>query len=190
MPMDPRVELRRDPGPDLADVGEETALVERIRAEIRSDGPMPFARFMELALYDPEHGYYRNAQARPGRAGDFVTAPELHPIFGETLAAALVDIWERLDRPDPFVVREHGAGEGALAVPLLSTLATSALDGVIRYDPVEVDPRRSDALRRRLAEAGLDGALVASPATSPFAGVVAGQRGARCPAGPSRPSTW
>ena len=47
---------------------------------------MPFARFMELALYDPDGGYYRSAEARPGRAGDFLTAPELHPIFGATLA--------------------------------------------------------------------------------------------------------
>ena len=43
---------------------------------------MPFARFMDLALYDPAGGYYRSAEPRPGRAGDFITAPELHPIFG------------------------------------------------------------------------------------------------------------
>ncbi len=105
--------VRRTPPTDLADVGEDAALVARIRDEIRTTGPMPFARFMELALYDPEGGYYRAAEARPGRAGDFVTAPELHPIFGATLATGLREIWDRLGRPDPFVVREHGAGDGS-----------------------------------------------------------------------------
>ncbi len=80
--MDPRAELRREPPADLSDVGSDEALVDRIRDEIRRTGPMPFARFMELALYDPEGGYYRGPAARPGRAGDFLTAPELHPIFG------------------------------------------------------------------------------------------------------------
>ena len=59
---------------------------EAIRDEIRRDGPMTFARFMEMALYDPARGYYRSPDARPGRAGDFLTAPEAHPIFGWTIA--------------------------------------------------------------------------------------------------------
>ena len=66
--------LRRDPGPDLEAVGEDEALVASIHAEIEHDGPMTFARFMELALYDPERGYYRSGADRPGRAGDFLTA--------------------------------------------------------------------------------------------------------------------
>jgi hypothetical protein len=50
--MEPTLERRADPRPSLDDVGEDEALLERIRDEIRRDGPMPFARFMELALYD------------------------------------------------------------------------------------------------------------------------------------------
>ena len=82
---DLRPELRRDAPTDLADVGED-ADARSTGSATRSgaDGPMPFARFMELALYDPDGGYYRSAEARPGRGGDFLTAPELHPIFGET----------------------------------------------------------------------------------------------------------
>ena len=79
--------LRRDPPPDLDAVGEDEALVARIHAEIERDGPITFARFMDLALYDPDGGYYRAAAARPGRDGDFLTAPEAHPIFGAALAA-------------------------------------------------------------------------------------------------------
>src|SRR5688572_21523780 len=93
--------LRREAPRDLSDVGDDEALLDRIRDEIRATGPMTFARFMELALYG-EGGYYRAAAARPGRDGDFLTAPELHPIFGRTLAQAIEEIWRRLGEPAPF----------------------------------------------------------------------------------------
>ena len=128
---------------------------------------MPFARFMALALYDPDGGYYRSADARPGRGGDFLTAPELHPIFGELVAVAVEDVWATLGRPDPFVVVEHGAGEGALALPMLRRLPAT-----VRYHAVDVDERRVAMLRERLAEAGLaDRYLDALPA-APLDGVV------------------
>lgn len=128
---------------------------------------MPFARFMELALYDPAGGYYRADAARPGRGGDFLTAPELHPIFGELLARAVAQAWERLGRPEPFVVVEHGAGEGALAVSLMGALPAS-----IRYRPVDVDERRLDRLREGLATAGLVDRLDGASTAAPFDGVV------------------
>ena len=62
------------------------ALVKELRAEIAANGPITLARFMEVALYDPDHGYYRTATRRPGREGDFLTAPETHPFFGFALA--------------------------------------------------------------------------------------------------------
>jgi SAM-dependent MidA family methyltransferase len=161
-----RPEIRREAAVDLSDVGEDAALAARIRDEIRARGPMPFARYMELALYDPAGGYYRSDAARPGRGGDFLTAPELHPIFGEVLAHAVEDAWDRLGRTEPFVVVEHGAGEGALAVPLLDALSPS-----IRYRPVEVDERRLARLRARLAEAGLAERLDDASAGAPFDGV-------------------
>ena len=88
--MDPVFGVRRDPPLDLDAVGEDEALAARIRAEIERGGPMPFARFMDLALYDPAGGYYRATEARPGRAGDFLTAPEIHPVFGWALAGLIV----------------------------------------------------------------------------------------------------
>ncbi len=169
---DLRPELRREAPTDLSDVGEDSALVERICSEIRRGGPMPFARFMELALYDPDGGYYRSRDARPGRGGDFLTAPELHPIFGEMLAHAVEQAWERLERPDPFVVVEHGAGEGALATSLLDTVRDTPLAGSIRYRPVEVDEGRMRALRDRLETAGLADRLEGGPSDAPFDGVV------------------
>jgi SAM-dependent MidA family methyltransferase len=162
----PRPGIRRDPPTDLSDIREHPGLAARIRDEIGRSGPMPFARFMELALYDPDGGYYRAADARPGRGGDFLTAPELHPIFGEMVGRAVVDAWEALGRPVPFVVREHGAGAGALALAMLPGLPPD-----IAYDPVEIDPRRDASLRARLADAGLDGRL-AAPHPGPFDGLI------------------
>lgn len=154
--MDLTPGLRRMPSVDLDEVGEDEALAARIRAQIESTGPMTFARFMDLALYDPDGGYYRGVESRPGRSGDFLTAPEAHPIFGHALARQLTEIWERLGRPARFVVREHGAGVGTLAEAVLDGLrrSGSGLIEAIRYVPIEIDPRRVEAFHARLAAAG------------------------------------
>jgi SAM-dependent MidA family methyltransferase len=159
--MDPIVGWRRVPAPDLDAIGSDAILVQRLRDEIAHGGAITFARFMEVALYDPDHGYYRGVDARPGRAGDFLTAPEAHPIFGHAVARQLDDAWGRLGRPDRFVVREFGAGGGALAAAMLAGLRVdgSGLAEAIRYRPVEVDRRRLSALHDRLASGGLVGAL-------------------------------
>jgi len=151
-----------DPPPDLDSVGEDEALVARIHEAIIRDGPITFARFMDLALYDPEGGYYRAATPRPGRDGDFLTAPEAHPLFGAALARAVADAFERLDRPEAFVLREYGAGTGTLAVAVLDGLAKEHPDlaSRIRYDPIEVEPRRLAAIASRLEAAGHPRALV------------------------------
>ncbi len=160
---DPRPGLRREAPTDLREVGEDAELVERIREEIRRTGPMPFARFMELALYAPDGGYYRDASARPGREGDFITAPELHPIFGQTLASAVEEVWRHLGEPAPFVLHEHGAGTGTLGLAVLNELDRegSPLLEAIRYDPIEIEPQRIEALESRFAQSGWDRVLAA-----------------------------
>ena len=169
------MDLRRAPAPggDPAAVGSEPELVERIRAEIEEHGPITFARFMERALYEPGLGYYRRPTARPGRAGDFLTAPETHPVFGRMVARQVHEVWRLLDRPSPFVVREHGAGEGALAVAILDGLAAdeSGLLEAIRYEPVEVEEARLRAFEARVAEAG-HGGRIGAPGREPVAGVI------------------
>ena len=154
--MDVTPGLRRDPAPELDAVGEDDGLVGRIHAEIARDGPITFARFMDLALYDPAGGYYRAEAARPGRDGDFLTAPEAHPIFGAALARAVADAWDRLGRPNPFVLREYGAGTGTLALAILDGIGRERPDlgATIRYQPVEVETRRLDAIAARFAAAG------------------------------------
>lgn len=91
-----------------------------INTEIGSnDGWISFARFMELALYAPGLGYYSAGSRKLGAAGDFVTAPELSPLFGRTLARQLAEL---LAQNIPDII-ELGAGSGALAVAVLEELA-------------------------------------------------------------------
>ncbi len=160
----PGVRRRRPSDPEA--VGEDEVLVERLRDEIASAGPITFARFMECALYEPDHGYYRRERPGPGLAGDFLTAPETHPIFGAAIGRLLEQAWTAMGRPAPFVVSEPGAGTGALAEGLLAGLqdAASPLAEVIRYRPIELEPARVDAVAARLTAAGLDRYLVAEPA--------------------------
>ncbi|MFL5718404.1 MAG: class I SAM-dependent methyltransferase [Chloroflexota bacterium] len=167
--------LRRDPAPDLDAVGEDDALVALIRDEIDRDGPITFARFMELALYDPKGGYYRGDTPRPGRAGDFLTAPEAHPIFGASLSRAVADTWDRLGRPASFTVREAGAGTGTLGVAILDGLRRERADlaATIRYQPIEVEQSRLDALAKRFEASGLAANLDRTTAPdSPVDGIV------------------
>ncbi len=167
--MDVTPGLRRDPAPDLDTVGQDDALVARIHDAIARDGPMTFDRFMGLALYDPDGGYYRADAARPGREGDFLTAPEAHPIFGAALARAVADAWDRLGRPKPCVLREYGAGTGTLAVAILDGIRRERpeLTPALRYEPIEVEPRRLDAIATRLGEAGHGDALEAPADDAP-----------------------
>lgn len=95
-------------------------LEARIRAEIREQGGvLPFDRFMELALYAPGLGYYVAGAPKFGPGGDFVTAPELSPLFGRCLAVQCAEVLERLDGGE---ILEFGAGSGALAVQILLEL--------------------------------------------------------------------
>ena len=166
---DIRIELRRDPPPDPEAVGEDAELRARIRTEIAERGPMTFARFMELALYEPGHGYYRRATVAPGREGDFLTSPEAHPIFGVAIARLAEQAWTALDRPPTFLLEEHGAGTGALAVAVLDALRSDAspLAERIRYRPIEVEQARLASLTSRLERAGLADGLVTGGATAP-----------------------
>ena len=90
-------------------------LEARLRDEIRRRGPIPFADFMRVVLYDPDGGYYSSLEERIGPAGDFYTAPATHPAFGALLALQLEQCWELLCRPESFTVVEEGGGKGRLA---------------------------------------------------------------------------
>ena len=111
-----------------------TRLDEAIRATIRRHGSVPFDRVMAAALYDPDDGFYATG-GRAGRRGDFLTSPEVGPLFGAVVARALDRWWEEAGRPEVFVVVEAGAGPGALARAVLQ--AGPACSTALRYVLVE-----------------------------------------------------
>lgn len=126
--------LDLDPG--SAALGDPR-LVQAIIDEMVA-GPIPFQRFMELALYHPEFGYYRKP-GRIGSQGDFVTSPTIHPMFGWAVAGWCRDQWERMGQPNEFTIFEPGAGQGALAKAILDW-ADGRADGfrqALRYVAIE-----------------------------------------------------
>jgi SAM-dependent MidA family methyltransferase len=109
----------QNPGPSLT-----AALQARIaRAIVSAGGWLAFDRFMAMALFEPGLGYYANTSAKfgqmPSGGSDFVTAPELTPLFGQTLAR---QIDQALAATGTDEIWEFGAGSGALALQLLDAL--------------------------------------------------------------------
>ncbi|MDQ3964382.1 MAG: SAM-dependent methyltransferase [Actinomycetota bacterium] len=119
------------------------ALAADIARRVAERGPLPFAAYMSLALYDPEYGYYSSGP-RTGWRGQFVTSPELDPAFGTLWATGARQIWERCGRPERFAVVEIGPGEGSFAKAVLDA-ADGPFGSALRYVLVE----RTHAGRRR-----------------------------------------
>jgi SAM-dependent MidA family methyltransferase len=117
--------------------------VEQIRREILEQGPLTFARFMELALHHPRFGYYAAGSERLGERGDFITAGDLGPAFGRAMARQIEELDRECGRPAPFDVIEFGAGRGLLARDM-----TAVLDQRFRYVAVDA----SEGMRRSIAE--------------------------------------
>lgn len=109
-----------------------------VAERIRRHGPRSFEEVVDLALYHPEHGFYATVGSA-GRRGDFITSPEVGPLFGAVVARALDAWWDDLGRPDPFTVVEAGAGRGALAIAVRA--AHPECLGALTYVLVERSPR-------------------------------------------------
>ncbi len=108
------------PAPDALALAHSRRLMEQIDQRIDDGGPLDFASFMHLALYSPGLGYYMAGAQKFGRGGDFVTAPELGPLFGQSLAVQIAEIVTNGVEP---TVLEIGGGSGTLAASLLPELA-------------------------------------------------------------------
>jgi SAM-dependent MidA family methyltransferase len=120
-------------------------VADLVAREVARRGPIPFAEVVDLALYDPDHGFYGTG-GQAGRRGDFITSPEIGPLYGAVIARALDTWWREMGEPDPYVVVDAGAGPGTLARTVLA--ATPACSSALRYVLVE----RSAAQRRRHGE--------------------------------------
>jgi SAM-dependent MidA family methyltransferase len=99
---------------------ENTELAKIIRDRIRDRGPIPFAEFMDLALYHPQEGYYFSSKERIGPGGDYYTSPHVHPVFGHLLARQFRQMWEILGCPSPFTLAEMGGEKGLLCADILA----------------------------------------------------------------------
>src|SRR5262245_17990925 len=89
-------------------------LRDELVARIRQNGPIRFGEFIDAALYDPTFGFFTRGGGA-GRRRDFLTSPEVGPLFGAVLARVLDAWWDELERPDPFTSVDCGAGAGTLA---------------------------------------------------------------------------
>lgn len=139
------------PPPDPDALAHSAQVTGQVRAAIAAAGGfLPFAQYMEQVLYAPGLGYYSAGTQKFGAAGDFITAPELTPLFGQCLARQCVDVLRTLDGG---VILELGAGSGALAADVLAELKTlECLPAEYRILEVSADlrARQQHLLRERV----------------------------------------
>lgn len=147
---------------DFEPATENALLRDAILRRIDETGGITFREFMELALYHPQHGYYRTREPM-GRRGDYVTSPEVHPIFGTLVARQLREMWKHMGRPERFDIVEFGPGTGLLARDVLRWAFTQdeAFAAAIRYALIETSASLVERQQRTLGSLGLPEATVA-----------------------------
>ena len=134
------------------DATHNPALLAILERRIAVSGPISFAEFYETALYHPRHGYYFTSDPRR----DFQSSPNLHPVFGATIARRLAAMWRELGSPSRFDVFEAGASTGRLAADVLRYLRATEHDlyDRIRYVMQDVT-LTTDAAAEHLVDAGI-----------------------------------
>jgi len=143
-----------DPNKPERGGGGESRLRQRIADEIRRDGPIPFSRYMEMCLYEPDLGYYSRSREQFGKAGDFYTSSDVHAVFGRLLARQFEEMWRVLDSPRHIDVIEMGPGRGLFARDVLDWSAKQfpEFSRALRYALVEQSANLRERLQERLAE--------------------------------------
>lgn len=136
--------------PEVLAHGAHVLAMLREQMDAAADGVLDFAEFMRLALYAPSLGYYAAGMTKFGAAGDFVTAPEVSPLFARTVAHQVAEVLSSLGQDAE--VLEFGAGSGALMLELLLALERSQCLPS-RYLVLEVSASLRAAQRERLAQA-------------------------------------
>jgi len=115
------------------------ALTEKIRSKIITNGSLPFRKFMTMALYDADHGYYASHEQRVGKDGDFITSVSVGRCFGLILARRLERYWQEIGKPETFHIIEPGAHDGSLCCDILTEIKNSLPDfyHAIEYHLIE-----------------------------------------------------
>ena len=132
-----------------------SALQAELRAMISAGGPIPVSRYMALCLAHPEHGYYMHRDPL-GRAGDFVTAPEISQMFGELLGLLAASVWQQMGSPPRARLIELGPGRGAMMADALRAARTlPAFCSAVSVHLVETSPALETKQRAMLAPCGV-----------------------------------
>ena len=122
-----------------------------IRDRINSHGPMPLRRFVELCMVHPEHGYYTTREPF-GRAGDFITAPEVSQMFGELIGLWAAAVWRQMGQPDNVRLVELGPGRGTMLHDVLrASRVVPAFHDAIVVHLIEISPVLRARQKRTLA---------------------------------------
>lgn len=159
-------------------------LREKIVQEIREGGPIPFSRYMELCLNDPELGFYSRNAEQFGKAGDFYTSSDVHAVFGRLLARQFEEMWTALGSPSQIEILELGPGRGLFAQDVLdwSERKFPQFFRALHYSLVEASPTLRGRLQTTLrchfsvGKASLtspDGAIRKGAALAPTVPVIA-----------------
>jgi SAM-dependent MidA family methyltransferase len=169
-----------DPGPPAESASGDrlAALLRRARSEADPEGFLPFDRWMELALYADDLGFYTRPRSPFGSTGDFYTAPQVHRLFAATWAERVWAVLNRLGVDRPFTLMELGPGDGTLAAGIATSLGPRLSPGHdVRFVLVErSSPLRATALERTRSAGvpyGIDVRVEESVSSlGPFEGVV------------------
>src|SRR5215472_18490602 len=117
-----------------------TTLQQLIVERIQREGPLSFADYMRMALYEPGYGYYVTGPAKMGWGGDYYTSTDVSVMFAHCMGRQLISMWEQLGRPNPFTVLEQGAGRGDLAYQIRSWAAQDnpAFEAALIYHTADI----------------------------------------------------
>jgi len=145
-------------------------LRQKIEQEIRERGPIPFSRYMEMCLYDPERGYYSRNAGQFGKAGDFYTSSDVHAVFGRLMARQFDEMWRVLGSPARVEVRELGPGRGLFAQDVLDWSEKKFPDffRALGYVLVEQSPALRERIEQRLCHRLDSGKVTVEDAKSPL----------------------
>jgi len=161
------------PVPDQAAVQQSQRVSQLLRSQIeQADGHLSFSQFMHTCLYTPEDGYYQSTRPKFGSQGDFITAPEISPLFGDCIAHMCADALKQIPAACLF---EFGAGSGHLAADILGTLATQ-YDLYPDYKILELSSalqqRQRETLQRRCPDCYDQVAWLSALPETPFTAII------------------
>jgi SAM-dependent MidA family methyltransferase len=140
------------PNPASAATSSCAVVREKIDEALAKEGSISFPEFLDISLYDPEHGYYAQNTNQVGRDGDFYTSVSVGPLFGQLLARRFIRWWLDKRKPSAWRILEIGAHDGKLAADIVRTIANLAPDAwqALEYATVEPLPLLREAQHQRL----------------------------------------